>query len=95
MNAIFQKPVIKGERELYIDVLATAGSARGKGVATTLLNYAFNLEEYDTYYIEVFSKNETAARLYKKVGFEVNKEKKLSPMIFLGSGYPVKMRKNI
>ncbi len=94
MNAIFQKPVIKGERELYIDVLATAGNARGKGVATALLNYAFELEEYDTYYIEVFSKNETAKRLYEKVGFEVYKEVKFSPLVFLGSGHPVKMKKN-
>lgn len=95
MNAIFQKQVIKGERELYIDVLATASSARGKGVATALLNYAFNLEAYDTYYIEVFSKNETATRLYKKVGFEIYKEEKFSPLFFLGSGYPVKMKKNV
>lgn len=95
MNAIFQKQVVKGERELYIDVLATAGKARGKGVATTLLNWAFNLKEYDIYFIEVFSKNETAVRLYKKSGFLVHKKEKFSPLIFQGAGYPIMMKKEI
>lgn len=95
MNAIFQTAVVKGECELYIDILATASNARGKGVATKLLSYAFSLQEYKIYYIEAFSKNETAARLYQKTGFSVYREKKFSTMIFLGSGYPILMKKNI
>lgn len=93
MNAIFQKPVVNGDRELYIDVLATASDARGKGVATILLNYAFDLKEYDDYSIEVFSKNETAIRLYKKVGFISYKKEKFTPMAFMGAGYPILMKK--
>lgn len=92
MNAIFQSPVVKGDKELYIDILATAGYARGKGVATKLINYAFSLYQYETCYIEVFSKNETALRLYCKAGFSKYREKKFSPMIFLGSGYPILMK---
>ena len=95
MNTIFQKAVVKGERELYIDILATAGNARGKGVATALLAYAFELQEYDLCYIEVFSKNITAARLYEKLGFYVYKKEIFSPMCFLGSGYPILMRKEL
>ena len=95
MNAIFQTMVVKEEKELYIDILATAGNARGKGVATALLIYAFELQEYELCYIEVFSKNEIAARLYEKVGFAVYKKEIFSLMRFLGSGYPILMRKNI
>ncbi len=94
MNAIFQKPVVKGEKELYIDVLATAGKARGRGVGTALLNYAFALDGYDTYFIEVFSKN-PAANLYKKVGFSVYRKHKFSPLRLQGAGYPIMMKKPI
>ena len=95
MNAIFQAPVIKEDRELYIDVLATAGKARGKGVATALLNHAFGLEEFDHCFIEVFSKNEPAKNLYKKMGFSVFKERKISllNLAVSGSGYPIKMKR--
>lgn len=93
MNAIFQKPVVKSEEELYIDVLVTGGDARRKGVGTALLNYAFGLE-YKEWFIEVFSGNQAAINLYEKSGFRIEKRKKLSPMRFLGAGYPMKMRKS-
>jgi len=95
MNAIFQAPVVTNRNELYIDVLATAGTARGKGVATTLLQYAFGLAEYDSCFIEVFSKNEPALRLYQKVGFSIYKEEKFSllRLAVSGMGYPIKMKK--
>ena len=95
MNAIFQAPVVKGDKDLYIDVLATAGKARGKGVATTLLEYAFDFKEFDNCYIDVFSKNEGALRLYKKVGFSIYKEEKYSLLQWAvsGMGYPIKMKK--
>lgn len=93
MNAIFQKPVVKGDQELYIDILATSSSARGKGIATALLKYAFDLQGYELCYIEVFSKNVTAIRLYKKVGFTIYKKEIFSPMRFVGAGYPILMKK--
>lgn len=95
MNAIFQTPVVKGDKDLYIDVWATAGQARGKGVATTLLKYAFDFNEFDNYFIDVFSKNEDAVRLYKKVGFSICKEEKYSllHLAVSGMGYPIKMKR--
>lgn len=94
MNAIFQKPVVKSKEELYIDVLVTGSEARRKGVGTALLNYAFGLEEYDIYFLEVFSNNQAAISLYEKNGFIVDKREKLSLMRFLGAGYPIRMRKS-
>jgi len=97
MNAIFQAPVVKEDRDLYIDVLATAGKARGKGIATTLLKYAFDFKEFDNCYIEVFSNNENALRLYKKVGFSIYKKEKFSllSLAVSGMGYPIKMKKEL
>ncbi len=94
MNAIFQKPVVKSKEELYIDVLVTGSEARRKGVGTALLNYAFGLKEYDIYFLEVFSNNQEAISIYEKNGFIVDKREKLSPMRFLGAGYPIRMRKS-
>ncbi len=97
MNAIFQAPVVKCNKDLYIDVLATSGKARGKGVATSLLNHAFNLKEFDSCFLEVFSKNEAAMNLYKKMGFSIYKKKKFSFLTSAvsGMGYPIKMKKEL
>ena len=93
MNAIFQKPVVKKKDELYIDVLVTGSQARRKGVGTTLLNYAFKLKEYNYCFVHVFSKNKAAINLYEKNGFIIDKKEKISIMRFLGSGYPIRMKK--
>lgn len=93
MNAIFQTPVVKSDDELYIDILVTGSKARRKGVGTALLNHAFEIEGYTTWSVEAFSDNQAALRLYEKNGFKVDKEKKLSLMRLLGSGYPVKLRR--
>ena len=97
MNAIFQKQAVNSDTDLYIDVLATVGKARGKGVATALLNYAFALKEFECCYIEVFSKNEPAKSLYQKMGFEVYKEEKLSFLTLAVSnfGYPIMMKRTL
>ncbi|MBO4705523.1 MAG: GNAT family N-acetyltransferase [Spirochaetaceae bacterium] len=93
MNGVFQKPVVKFADELYIDVLVTGSEARRKGVGSALLNYAFALKGYNTFYVHVFSKNLPAIKLYEKNGFIVEKREKFSLMRFMGNGYPVKMRK--
>ncbi|MBQ8325847.1 MAG: GNAT family N-acetyltransferase [Lachnospiraceae bacterium] len=93
MNAIFQKPVVQSKEELYIDVLVTSSVARRKGVGTALLNYAFGLKDYDVCFVEAFSNNQAAIRLYEKNGFVVDKREKLSLMRFLGAGYPIRMKK--
>ena len=94
MNAIFQTPVVRTKNELYIDFLVTGSEARRKGVGTTLLNYAFEIEGYTVWFVEAFSNNQAALRLYEKNGFRVDKMKKLSLMRFLGAGYPIRLRKN-
>ena len=93
MNAIFQTPVVKSDDELYIDILVTSSAARRKGVGTALLNYAFETEGYTAWLVEVFSNNQAAISLYEKSGFKVHKQNKLSFMRFLGSGYPILMKK--
>lgn len=97
MNAVFQSPVVNDDSELYIDILATSSKARGKGVATALLNHAFALKEFDYCFLEVFSKNEAAMNLYKKMGFSIYKEEKFSFLASAvsGMGYPVKMKKSL
>lgn len=94
MNAIFQSKVVEEDTDLYIDFLATAKSARGKGIGTALLTYCFHLPAYENYYIEVLSKNENAKRLYEKLGFTVWKRQYVSFISLLGYGYPIKMKKN-
>ena len=93
MNCVFQKPVVKFADELYIDVLVTGSEARRKGVGSALLNYAFAIKGYNTFYVHVFSKNLPAIKLYEKNGFVVEKCEKFSLMRFMGNGYPVKMKK--
>lgn len=93
LNMIFQRKVIKSDRDLFIDVLATAKQSRRKGVATRLLEHSFNLQGYHNYYIEVMSKNINAKRLYEKVGFVEYKKRRVSLSVFRGYGYPILMKK--
>ena len=93
MNAIFQKPAVSSESELYLDTLVTDPGARKKGIGTALINKACSLEDYDSVIVEVFSDNENAIRFYEKNGFVSVKENKGSVMRLLGSGYPIIMEK--
>ena len=95
MNAIFQKPAVSLDRELYLDTLVTASSARKKGIGTALINEACSFGDYDSVVVEVFSDNENAIKFYEKNGFVTVKENKGSVMRFLGSGYPITMSKTL
>ena len=95
MNAIFQSQAVKDDTDLYIDVLATSKQFRGKGVATRLLQYSFDLQGYKNYYIEVLSKNMNAKTLYEKIGFVEYKKTRFSPIALMGFGYPIKMKKAV
>ena len=95
MNAIFQKPVVSFRDELYIDVLVTSGEARRKGIASILLNDAFRQKRYSVCYLHVFSNNLPAISLYEKHGFTIDRQEKTSLMRFLGSGYPIRMKKTL
>lgn len=93
MNMIFQSQVVKKSTDIYIDILATTKNARGKGVATRLLEYAFSLPEFEDCYIEVLSNNENAKRLYEKCGFTTYKKKRYSYTTLMGYGYPIMMKR--
>ena len=95
MNATFQKIVVKGDKELYLDTLVTHPSYRSKGIGSILVNKACSLKEYNSIIVEVFSKNTKAISFYEKNGFVITKEHKFSMMRLLGSGYPITMTKHI
>ena len=92
LNAIFQSQVVKNDTDLYIDFLATSRQHERKGVATELLKFSFDLQGFEDYYIEVMSKNTKAKSLYEKIGFEVYKTSRFSPLSLSGYGYPIKMK---
>ena len=94
LNAVCTKPAVTNDDELYIDFLATAKKARGKGIGTLMLNYAFAMPNYATCYLEVLSKNKDAKRLYESLGFKVYK-KQFSLLILQGVGIPLKMKKKL
>jgi ribosomal protein S18 acetylase RimI-like enzyme len=94
MSSIFQSQAVKNDTDLYIDVLATSKEARGRGVASKLLEYAFSLSQYKECYIEVLSKNLNAKRLYEKSGFIISKKKIFSFTVLMGLGYPIRMKRN-
>lgn len=94
LNGILTKPVVNKNDELYVDHLATSQNARGKGIGTTLLKYAFAMPGYITCYLEVLSKNLNAKRLYESLGFEIYK-KQYSLLALQGSGNPIKMKKQL
>ncbi|MGP4039575.1 GNAT family N-acetyltransferase [Gracilibacillus sp. D59] len=60
----------------YIECVATAVKARGKGISTALMSYVLENEDYHRYILEVVDTNKVAYRLYKKLGFTEFKRKK-------------------
>ena len=93
LGYILEKPNVKNNRDICIDYLATDRRYRGKGIATKLIEYACNDLGYDKCYIEVFSKNITAKRLYEHTGFTEYK-RIYNPVTFMqGLGYISKMKK--
>ena len=95
LHIIAGKPAVKNADDLYIDYLATDSRMRKRGVGTKLLNFAFSLPQYKVYYIEVLSKNQTAAKLYEQLGFTVHKKKFNILTITQGLGNPIIMKKEM
>ncbi len=94
INAAFQNKVVDNETDLYIDMLSVSSKARKQGIASKLFQFAFDLKEYNTYYLEVLSKNHNAKRLYEKLGFKEYKRKYFSLIRLMGYGYPILMKKS-
>lgn len=77
MGREFQKPLeLKDDNQVYIESVATAPEARGRGVATALLNDLFARLPFDAYILEVADTNTAAVRLYRKLGITVFRTKK-------------------
>ena len=95
MNGIFQKSIVKSDKELYLDTLVTHPDYRNKGIGTELIKKTFSFGDYTSLVTEVFSKNENAINFYKRNGFTIIKKHKFSIMRLLGSGYPIVMTKKV
>ena len=90
-----EKPKVEKDTDLYIDFLTTSVHMRKQGIATKLLNFACALPGYTECYLDVLSKNVTAATLYESLGF-VTYKKKLSIFTFVqGLGHLILMKKRV
>lgn len=93
LRSMGETPAVKNDNELYIDYLTTDKTLRGMGIASSLLDFACQLPDYDECHLEVLSKNVTAKSLYEKVGFTVYKKSFNFFTVIQGLGYPIKMKK--
>mgnify|MGYP001216219169 CR=1 FL=1 len=69
MKQEFNTPLSYPDRTAYIECVATMEKARGRGVATALIQYVLHQLPYDQFILEVTDTNQTAYRLYKRLGF--------------------------
>ncbi len=69
MKNEFNTPLTYPDDTGYIECVATSEKARGRGVCTALLQYVMQELPYRQFVLEVVDTNQTAYRLYKKVGF--------------------------
>jgi len=86
------KPKVTDPKEGYLDYLTTDPALRGRGVATKLMTGGGAFFPYERFSFEVLEKNETAIRLYKKMGCEVVKVKRDPFAWVVGQGRPIIMR---
>lgn len=83
MSKMLHEITVHEKNEGYIDYITTDDNYRGKGIATRLIKYACDTLSYESYTLDVLSKNMTAKRLYEHLGFEQINIKK-NPLIILG-----------
>ncbi len=93
LRSMGETPAVKNDNELYIDYLTTDKTLRRKGIASSLLDFACRLPDYDECFLEVLSNNKTARFLYEKVGFTVCKKGFNFFTAIQGLGYPIIMKK--
>ncbi len=93
INMFFQSKVVDEDTDLYIDILGVSKNMHRQGIGRKLLEFAFSMEGFNSYYLEVLSKNKNAKRLYEKLGFIDIKNSYFSPIRLMGYGYPIKMKK--
>ncbi|MCL2298862.1 MAG: GNAT family N-acetyltransferase [Firmicutes bacterium] len=88
---ILGKPHVDGPAVGYLDYLTTDPAYRGRGIGTAMFLHACETLPYERYTFEVLSKNETAIRLYKKLGMREVKIKRDPIAALVGSGSPIIM----
>lgn len=92
MGGILHEISVHEINEGYIDYITTDDNHRGKGIATRLIKYACDTLSYESYTLDVLSKNTTAKRLYEYLGF-IQTHIKKNPLIMLaGFGNQIVMR---
>lgn len=93
MKRNFHEPLNYSDNMTYIECVATSAQARGKGVATHLMEYVYNQLPYTEYILEVVNDNTNAIRLYKKLGYKEFKRKKAKFPKLMGYEYAIYMKK--
>jgi len=91
---ILAKPHVTDPAVGYLDYLTTDPAFRGRGIGTAMFRYVCETLPYERYTFEVLSKNETAIRLYTKLGMRQVKVKKDPVASLVGSGSPIIMEFN-
>nr|BBH85584.1 hypothetical protein KTC_03350 [Thermosporothrix sp. COM3] len=71
-----QKPIPIEAHQAYIEDVVTHQEARGKGIASQLIQHLIHTLPYTEYTLEVVDTNTKAVRLYEKLGFVLFKKKK-------------------
>ncbi|ROR23885.1 acetyltransferase (GNAT) family protein [Mobilisporobacter senegalensis] len=89
----FQKPAMYiGEKTASVEFVATASKYRGRGAATAIMNYLFQLPEYDEYVLEAADTNYKAVKLYEKLGYREFERIKQKFSKYVGINYRVYMK---
>ena len=88
---ILAKPHVEDPSLGYLDYLTTDPSFRGRGIGTAMFRYVCETLPYERYTFEVLSKNETAIRLYTKLGMRQVKVKNDPVASLVGHGKPIIM----
>ncbi|MCL2574288.1 MAG: GNAT family N-acetyltransferase [Defluviitaleaceae bacterium] len=76
MKESFHAPLKYPDGVAYIECVATAPYAQGKGIATHIMEHIMQTALYSEYRLEVTDNNTSARKLYEKLGFEVYETKR-------------------
>ena len=95
MHKEFHAPLTGyADNAAYIECVATAPQARGKGVATSIMQFILNKLPYNEYILHVADTNPTAQSIYNKLGFTEFDRKKESLAKIKGVNYQIYMKIN-
>lgn len=75
-STLAKKPIPIAGNQAYIEDVATDEAARGKGVATRMMEHLMQTLQFEEYTLEVVDTNTSAIRVYEKLGFKTFLRKK-------------------